>query len=179
MRRVEGKNVAPVNIPTTVDSADFRSAMRQVASPVAIVTARSGDIRNGLAATAVCSVAADPPTVLACVNRNSTVDGIIAESGAFAVNFLTEEQHRIARLFLAPKLDPDELFAETQWGVLETGSPVLDGALAVFDCRVRHSVCNGTHNIYVGSVAASTSLDEDGLMYRAGVFRRLAPAGLR
>lgn len=181
MRRIGEKSIAPpsVDLPPTVDSGDFRSAMRQVALPVAVVTARTGETRNGLTATAVCSVAADPPTMLVCVNRNAMADRVIAESGAFAVNFLTEAQHWIARLFSTPKLEPEDRFAETRWGVLETGAPVLDGALAVFDCRVQHCVSVSTHNIYVGSVAASSSLDEDGLIYRAGAFRRLAPAGPR
>src|SRR3954465_15006074 len=118
----------------SVTDGEFKTVMRQVVSSVAIVTARAGKVRNGLTATAVCSVSAEPPTMLICVNRRATAESIIAESGAFAINFLTQDQHRIARLFSTSKLRAEERFAEGQWESLVTGAPVLDGAVAAFDC---------------------------------------------
>lgn len=160
-----------------VGEAQFKVAMRQVASSVAIVTARSGRLRNGLTATAVCSVAADPPTMLVCVNASASADSLIHESGSFAINFLTARQHGIARLFSTPKLAPDERFVKGSWISLETGAPVLEGTVASFDCRVESRVLSGTHHVYIGRVVAVTSLDLDVLLYRDGSFRRLEPAG--
>src|SRR3954452_2763735 len=96
----------------SVTGAEFKTVMRQVVSSVAIVTSRAGRIRNGLTATAVCSVSAEPPTMLICVNRRASAERIIAESGVFAINFLTQDQHRIARLFSTSKLRAEERFAE-------------------------------------------------------------------
>lgn len=161
----------------SVSEADFKTAMRQVTSSVAVITARSGRARNGLTATAVCSVSADPPTMLVCINRSATADNLINESGAFSINFLADEQHRIARLFSTSKLSSEERFAEGRWISMATGSPVLDGAVATFDCRVVEKVPSGTHHIYFGHVVAVTSLDEEALLYRDGSFRRLAAIG--
>jgi flavin reductase len=159
-----------------VPDHDFKIGMRQVASPVAIVTSRTGRIRNGLTATAVCSVSADPPTMLACINRNASAETIIAESGKFAINFLAEDQHNIARLFSKPKLAADERFGEGSWLSLVTGSPILDGAVASFDCEVEECIASGTHHIYVGRVVAVTSTGQDALLYRDGLFRKLSSA---
>lgn len=161
----------------TVSDAEFKTVMRQVVSSVAVITARSGKLRNGLTATAVCSVSADPPTMLVCINRNASAEAIIAETGTFAINFLTEDQHKVARLFSTSKLSPEERFAEGKWLSLATGSPVLDGAVASFDCRVEDRVVSGTHHIYFGRVVAATSLDQEALLYRDGSFRRLAAIG--
>lgn len=158
-----------------VSEAQFKMAMRQVTAPVAIVTARVGKVYNGLTATAICAATASPPSVLICVNRNASADRLIAESGAFAVNFLTEEQHWVARLFSTAKMSAEERFDGATWTSLVTGSPILDQALASFDCRVESCEALGTHHIYVGSVQATTSLDKDGLLYRNGSFRRLEP----
>jgi flavin reductase len=158
----------------SVTDAEFKTVMRQVVSSVAIVTSRAGKIRNGLTATAVCSVSAEPPTMLICVNRRATAESIIAESGAFAINFLTQDQHQIARLFSTSKLSGDERFAEGKWESLVTGAPVLDGASAAFDCQVEECHLSGTHHIYIGRVVAATSLDQHALLYRDGSFRRLA-----
>lgn len=160
----------------TVGEAEFKLAMRQVAASVAIVTARVGDLRNGLTVTAACSVAASPATVLVCVNRNASAEPLIEESDAFAVNFLTERQHGIARLFSTSKLSPEERFSDGHWGVLSTGSPVLEGTVASFDCRVENRFVSGTHHIYLGRVVGVTSLDQEVLLYRDGSFRRLDPA---
>ncbi|RST87660.1 flavin reductase [Aquibium carbonis] len=163
------------DVPAGVGESEFKTAMRQVACSVAVITARSGKLVNGLTATAVCSVSASPPVLLVCVNKGASAEAIIAESGSFAVNFLTEEQHRVARLFSTSKLSPDERFAEGRWQAQVTGAPVLDGALASFDCLVEDCVPSGTHNIYFGRVVATASLDQEGLIYRDGSFRRLAP----
>ena len=161
----------------SITDVEFKTAMRQVVSSIAIITARSGKLRNGLTATAVCSVTADPPTMLVCINRNASAEGIIAETGSFAINFLAEDQHKIARLFSTSKLSPEERFAEGKWVSMATGSPVLDGAVASFDCRVESRVVSGTHHIYFGRVVAATSLDHEALLYRDGLFRRLAAIG--
>jgi flavin reductase (DIM6/NTAB) family NADH-FMN oxidoreductase RutF len=158
----------------SVTDNEFKAVMRQVVSSVAIVTARAGKVRNGLTATAACSVSAEPPTMLICVNRRATAESIIAESGAFAINFLTQDQHQIARLFSTSKLGAEERFAEGQWESLVTGAPVLDGAVAAFDCQVEECHASGTHHIYIGRVVAAASLDQHALLYRDGSFRRLA-----
>jgi len=159
-----------------VPDHEFKLGMRQVVSSVAIVTSRAGGIRNGLTATAICSVSAEPPTVLACVNRNASVEAIIAESGNFAINFLTEEQHNIARLFSKSKLGADQRFGEGTWLSMVTGSPILDGAVASFDCEVQERIPAASHHIYIGRVVAVASTDRNTLLYRDGLFRKLAPS---
>lgn len=168
-----------VEFPTRsmVTETDFKTAMRQVAASVAIVTARSGQVRNGLTATAVCSVTASPPTMLVCINRGASAEALIEESGAFAINFLTDEQHQVARLFSTSKLGPEDRFAEGRWLSLQTGSPILDGCVASFDCQVESRIVAGTHHVYLGRILAVTSLDQEILLYRDGSFRRLAAAG--
>lgn len=171
-----GSGVQPPGGKHAIPEAEFKVAMRQVASSVAVVTARSEGVRNGLTATAVCSVSASPPTMLICVNRDASADRLIGESGAFAINFLTEDQHTVARLFSTSKLAPEDRFAEGSWVSMATGAPMLEGALASFDCRVESRVVSGTHHVYFGVVAAVTSLAEGVLLYRDGSFRRLEPA---
>jgi flavin reductase (DIM6/NTAB) family NADH-FMN oxidoreductase RutF len=158
----------------SITDDEFKTVMRQVVSSVAIVTARSGKTRNGLTATAVCSVSAEPPMMLVCVNRRATAENLIAESGAFAINVLTEDQHPIARLFSTSKLGADERFGEGNWVSLVTGAPVLDGAAAAFDCQVQERIVSGTHHVYIGRVVAAASLDQHALLYRDGLFRKLA-----
>ena len=168
-----------VSVPTgenAFSDAEFKAALRQVASSVAIVTARSGDLSDGLTATSVCLVSSAPPTMLLCLALAASTDALIQQSGAFAINFLSDQQHAIARLFSAGSLTPPERFAEGEWTSLQTGSPVLGGTVASFDCTVESCIRSGTHNVYLGRVVGATSLERDVLLYRNGLFRRLDPA---
>lgn len=178
-RRPRGRAIASAGDAAAQAAApgelEFKTALRQVASAVFVLTARVGEETGGLTATSVCPVSSEPPLVLVSVNREATIERLISESGAFAVNFLSDEQHRIARLFTGSDFAPEERFAEGRWQALATGSPVLDGALASFDCLVERQLAHGSHTIFFGRVVASLSLDQECLIYRDGSFRRLAP----
>jgi flavin reductase len=163
-----------LSLQESVSRDDFRSVMRQVISSVAIVTAGSGEVRNGLTATAICSVSVDPPTMLVCVNQQATADQLISETGAFAVNYLAEDQDDIARLFSTPKLSADQRFAQGRWEPLVTGALVLSNAVAAFDCMVQEKIAFGTHHIFIGRVLAAISRDKHALLYRDGSFRKIA-----
>ncbi|KAA8735061.1 flavin reductase family protein [Acinetobacter qingfengensis] len=161
------------SVVQSVEIATFKQSMRHIASPVAIVTTSLGDLRHGLTATAICSVSMEPPSMLVCVNRNASAEKMIAQSGVFAINMLTEEQHSIARLFSTPGVTPEQRYSEGEWHTLMTGAPVLQGAVAAFDCVVEQCISSGTHNLYIGRVLAAEYQDQNVLLYRDGLFRKL------
>jgi flavin reductase len=165
----------PFEATPNVEAADFKLAMRQIALPVAVVTARHNEVRMGMTATSVSCVSADPPAMLVCVNRSSSAEQAISESGAFAINMLSDAQHPVARLFSNAKLGSVEPYALSEWQEMVTGAPVLTGAVAVFDCAVESCLISGSHAIYVGRVIGVASLAQDILLDRDGLFRRLQP----
>jgi flavin reductase (DIM6/NTAB) family NADH-FMN oxidoreductase RutF len=135
-------------------SADmFKQAMRRLAAGVTIVTTRHGDVRGGLTATAVCSLSIDPPQLLVCVNRSAAAHALIAEGENLCVNLLTHRHHELAARFAGQTgiLGADR-FDVGRWGRLKTGAPVLEDALASFDCVVTEKVAASTHTIFIGRV---------------------------
>lgn len=58
---------------------DFKQAMRRLATTVAIVTTGSGETYAGMAATAVMSVTADPPTLVVAVNRTASMASLLGD----------------------------------------------------------------------------------------------------
>lgn len=153
-----------------VDVADFKAAMRALAASVTVITSRRGDQINGMTATAVCSVSTTPPQVLAVVNRETTSHGLIADSGAFAVNILAEHQQDLAGRF-ARRLETP--FDGVGHGRGDTGCPLLDDAVAVLECRLRERHDAGTHTIFVGEVVGVRSRPAAPLLYFDGGYRRL------
>src|SRR4051812_25845260 len=80
-------------------AAQFKLGMRALAGAVSIITSAHEGRRYGMTATAVCSAAADPPTVLVCINRNTTTHGAVEATGMFCVNVLRSEDKELSGLF--------------------------------------------------------------------------------
>ena len=56
-------------IVTENDQALFRRAMRQLPGGASIITVGRGEDVSGLTVTSVSALAAEPPTVIFCINR--------------------------------------------------------------------------------------------------------------
>jgi flavin reductase (NADH)/flavin reductase len=136
------------------DREAFRVSMRHLASGVCVVTTTTQDGKRwGLTATAICSVTADPPMLLACVNRSTGTCAAILSARRFAVNLLSADDREVSNRFASP-IAPEQRFAHGQWGTLVTGAPVLQSAVAVFDCELEHILEVSTHMILVGGIRA-------------------------
>ena len=85
--------------PAPVALDEFRAAMRNLAGAVNIITSKHGEQLAGMTATAVCSVCADPPTLLVCINRNAATHAVVLGSGAFCVNVLRAEDFAMSAAF--------------------------------------------------------------------------------
>jgi flavin reductase (DIM6/NTAB) family NADH-FMN oxidoreductase RutF len=157
-----------------VSAERYKTGMRALAGAVSILTSGHDGRRFGMTATAVCSVSADPPTVLVCVNtRNSTHDAV-AQSGSFCVNVLRAEDRELSALFSGLQKG-DGRFRDELWTRLATGAPALRNALVSFDCRVANRLSHGTHTIFLGEVAQLTiGAKGRALLYADGQYAKLA-----
>jgi flavin reductase (NADH)/flavin reductase len=160
----------------TVTSKDHCYGMRHFAVGVTVITARHGEAKAGLTATAVCSVTADPPRLVVFVNKNVVASEIILNSGALCVNVLAGEQEEIARAFasMIKEVHGDARFAYGNWCEQVSGAPSLEGALANFDCRVIKVFDESTHHVFLCEVLAMRERnDGEALIYLNGNFRRV------
>ncbi|MPS29072.1 flavin reductase [Pigmentiphaga sp.] len=128
------------------DGPAYRTAMARLGSSVHIVTSAGPAGRVGLTASAVCSVTDDPPTLLVCLNRRSSAHDAALANGVLCVNTLAAGHETLSRRFSGGG-DMSDRFAEGTWSQLETGSPVLENAMAVFDCRIVDTTRQGTHTV--------------------------------
>lgn len=133
----------------------FRESMSRWASGVTVVGAVHAGHRAGLVASSFTSVSADPPTVLVCVDKRSRSLATIDGSGAFAVSVLAESQEQAFRVFAGMAGEVPDKFDACGAGIHlgRTGSPIIDGSLAWFDCKIvaRHDG-GASHVILVGEV---------------------------
>lgn len=146
---------ATAQSPVQPASADmFKAGMRRLPGGVTVVTSlgRGGEL-VGMTATAVCALSADPPTLLVCANRNGSFAMHVGMGAPFSVHLLSAEQIEVARQCagMGGKRG-DERFVGDNWRLNESGVPVLDDALARFDCVATSLVPASTHLLTIGHV---------------------------
>lgn len=145
-----------------IDAVSYKAGMRQLTAGVTLATTLGTDgQRSGLTATAVCSVSAEPPILLVCVNRANGSYTAIRESGRFAINILAAEDVDLSNRF-ASAVSGDERFHHGDWGSLTTGAPVLASALASFDCTLLEVQDLGSHGVFFGQVEALRVRNDEG-----------------
>jgi len=134
-----------------VSAVEFREAMGHFATGVTVVTSIGEDDEPvGTTANAVTSLSLDPPLLLVCFDLSSVTLRAIRSHGAFVVNVLGHRQRNLSANFARRGL------AAAWDGVRHrrgpTGSPRLDGVIAVVECTVEHALPGGDHEIVVGRV---------------------------
>ena len=151
---------------------EFRQALAHFASGVTVVTTvdSSGNL-HGLTVSAFCSVSLAPPLVLVCVEKDTASHFAFLESGAFAVNMLSEDQADVSAHFATPVADKFSSIGHRP-GV--EGVPVLLNALASLECRIVNDFDGGDHSIFVGRVERSELRGGAPLIYFHHDYHRLA-----
>lgn len=138
---------------TDVEPRSYREAMSRFAGAVHVVATDGPAGRRGVTVIAACSVSDEPPTILVCLNREKRENDCFAANGVFSLNTLAPAQQPVADAFSGlTGLTMPERFATAGWRTLATGAPVLDGALAVFDCRILETRDIATHRVLIGRV---------------------------
>src|SRR5215218_10195296 len=156
------------------DGERYRHVIGHFATGVTVITSRHDDTDHGATASAVSSVSLDPPSLLVCLNRSAVTETAVRESGTFAVNILRADQGELALRFAGRHGDK---FDGVAVGRSAEGDPLLEGALARIECRVRDAVTGGTHTVFFGEVRNAEAAKADPLAYFRGRFGRVEPPG--
>jgi flavin reductase (DIM6/NTAB) family NADH-FMN oxidoreductase RutF len=143
---------------------------------VAVVSTDGDGGRIAQTVSAVCSVSADPPTLLVCINRASPVPDVLRANGVLGVSLLAAGQEHVAETFAGRP--PGGLgaydFAAATWTTMQTGTPLVCGAVAVFDCALERVVDVASHVIVVARVLSSAATPHVPLTYCDAAYGRHA-----
>jgi flavin reductase (DIM6/NTAB) family NADH-FMN oxidoreductase RutF len=150
----------------------FRAAMRKLAATVTLVTVQGTGGRNGLTATAVCSVSAEPPQLLCCIHRVASPLEDIRRRSVFAVNVLKPAHRPLAERFAGGSSGEDR-FTTGDWSAGPAGAPILADAAAWFECRLVELIEAGSHAIALGLVMDGGRDDGSPLLYAEGAYHML------
>jgi len=144
----------------------LRQAFGSFATGVTVVTTRDIDGNPiGFTANSFTSVSLEPPLLLVCLAKTSSNIGHFSRASRFAVNILGEAQKDISSRFASRV---EDRFAETRWREGAQGTPLIEDAVAWFDCTTDNLVDAGDHIILIGQVAEFGHNDGRPLAYLRG-----------
>lgn len=168
-----GEDVAVHDDPEHVAAARrFRDVLGRFASGVTVVTGTSNHEPVGLTCQSFSSVSLEPPLVVFIPAKSSRAWPLIQRSGKFCVNFLAADQAELSNTMASRGTDK---FADVKWSPSpETGSPMLEGALAQVDCTIHAVHEAGDHYVVIGRVVDLITHDDgaqDPLLFFRGEYR--------
>ena len=132
------------------DTLAFRKTLAQFATGVTVITTRapSGEFL-GVTASSFNSVSLTPPLILWSLAGTASSMPAFRGNAHYVVNVLAASQVTLCRHFATVKTDR---FVGVPHRIGERGMPILEGALAWFECHNRSRYDEGDHTIFVGEV---------------------------
>ncbi len=150
---------------------DFRTALGTFPTGVTIVTTLDKENKPiGFTANSFTSVSLNPQLILICIDKASFNLESFSNGESFAVNVLSESQDQISTTFARPVTDR---FERIDWKSGVTGSPIIEGSAAWFDCTKDNFIDSGDHFILIGRVLAFNSTTKTPLVYLRGNYVNL------
>ena len=140
-------------------------ALRKIPHGVYIVGVKQDSQLNAFTATWLTQVSFTPPLVALGIKKDSHSFEMIKRDRVFSVNLLGKDQKPIAEHFVKPASVVGDKLKEVRHRPGKTGAPVLEEAIAFFECEVRE-IANeqGDHAIVIGEVVeAGVHRDEPAL----------------
>jgi flavin reductase (DIM6/NTAB) family NADH-FMN oxidoreductase RutF len=151
----------------------FRSAMRKFVGGVTVVTTLHEERPWGMTVSAFSPACMDPPTLIACVNRETVTASNITRDKRFAVNVLSQDQVSISQFcsrsgedkFVEDFVVPADRIPE------RVKMPVLSNSLITFDCSVNGMLVVNSHLVILAAVHSILApADKHPLLYGQGQY---------
>jgi flavin reductase (DIM6/NTAB) family NADH-FMN oxidoreductase RutF len=106
-------------------------------------------------------VSFDPLLLALSINPDNASYPLLHAGGGFTVNVLRREQQDLARRFGTRSGREEDKLAGIRWRPGHTGAPVLEDALAYFDCQLTGRLQTGDHELVLGRVIDGRILAPD------------------
>ncbi len=132
-----------------VDVTAFRRIMGHFPTGVVVVATRYHGRPCGMSVNSFASASLDPVLLVFCAARDSGTWPRVRAAGRFAVSVLGADQAETCLRFARRGVDR---FAGARWSTNGSGQPILDDAIAWFDCVIADVFPAGDHEIVLGRV---------------------------
>ena len=159
----------------SLSPVEFRRAMGAFATGVTIITVDYEGEVNGMTANAFASVSLDPLLLLICVDHSARTHAHLHARKRFGINILAENQRVISEYYAQPASVQEQAEAEAgaRFDRTPQGTPILHGALAYLECRLKSAQDAGDHTIFIAEIEEVVVREGEPLLFFRGKYRRI------
>lgn len=150
----------------SADAGSFRGALGTFVTGVTVITTDSPEGPVAIVANSFASVSLDPPLVLWSPAKSSKRFEHFGGTRRFAVHVLAADQRDICAAIIASKT----AISKVPMHLSHCGMPIIEGALATFECNLHATHDAGDHVIVVGLVTKCHHRGGDPLVFHAGQY---------
>lgn len=156
----------------TFDAAEFRQVLGHLPTGVTVIASMFDGQPVGLSVGTFFSVSLDPPMVGFSAAVQSTSFPRVRAAGTFCASVLAEDQETVCRVFASSGADK---FRGLGWRPApETGSPMVNDAVAWVDCTIDAVHEAGDHFVVIGNVHhLEVAREANPLVFHRGGYRNL------
>ena len=141
--------------------SDIAELFHRLTLGVYVIGVADGERRDAFTAAWVMQVSFDPLLLALSINPGNASYPLLHAGRGFTVNVLKKGQLELAkRLGTRSGRDLDKL-AGLEWRAGRNGAPILEDALAYFDCELGATMSTGDHELVVGRVIDGRLLARD------------------
>lgn len=152
--------LAPDSRELGLSPEEFKTAFRNHAAGVAVITADAGNGPVGMTATSVFSISATPPLLVFSASELSSSTPTLTEAETVVVHLLGSDDLDLAVLCATSGIDR---FADASlWSRLETGEPYFPNVHAWIRGRVVNKLKAGSSTLFVVNALESFSASATG-----------------
>ena len=137
-----------------MDEATLRDALARLPAGVVLVATRDRSGFRGVTTTSFTQVSLEPSLVLVCLDRLAASREAVIRQGAFTANVLPAGSQFLADRFSGQAPAADPTWREVPHRLGANGLPIVEGAVAWFECAVRSVSEAGDHDIVLATVTA-------------------------
>tara|TARA_B100001245_G_C22877843_1_gene422076 strand:+ start:926 stop:1492 length:567 start_codon:yes stop_codon:yes gene_type:complete len=140
--------------------------LNQLWSPIAALTSHWEGKVNAQICVGIsnASIVPEKPRVLVQIYKENYSHILIAQSGAFALNFLSLETTELIKAFGFSSGRHTNKLENVPYTTKITGSPILDNCIAYLDCKIINALDAGDMTCYLADVLESDTLQNGPLL---------------
>lgn len=142
---------------------EISELFHRLTAGVYVVGVAAGEKRDGFTAAWVMQASFDPLLLALSINPGNASYRLLHAGGGFTVSVLQREQLELARRFGTRSGRDEDKLAGIPWRPGRRGGPILQAALAYFDCELAGSMQAGDHELVLGRVTDGQILDRRGV----------------
>ena len=139
--------------------SEIAALFHRLSYGVYVVGVADGDRRDGFTAAWVMQASFDPLLLALSINSSNASYELLHAGGGFTVNVLKQGQLDLARRFGTRSGRNEDKLAGVRWRPGRSGAPILEQALAYFDCELAGRHRAGDHELVLGRVVEGKILD--------------------